>query len=319
MCCLLGILSFTLGGAKPIRVLAESEDPPRRKIFFPQVGQSSYFLASISPDWMIQVNHYRSMADLPPLMENLEWSEGDRLHARYMVKNDQVMHTEEAGNAWYTVQGHTAAESSNLVGSGNANASDLFAIDAWMQAPFHAVGVLDPELTQIGYGSYREQDGVVQMGAALDVLRGLGDIPASVRFPIIWPSSGAVVPLTSFSSEHPNPLTSCPGYASPSGLPIIVQLGPGHLAPQVSASSFSTGSNQLEHCVFSEVNYNNPNSSEQELGRSILAERDAVILIPRQPLSPGSSYTVSIAVDGQTYTWTFEVSAEARTLSEASE
>lgn len=304
---------------RPLKVLAQSQRPDSQKVFFPQVGQSTYFPTSVKVDWLNRLNAYRSMAKLPSLVENQEWSKGDRLHARYMVKTDQVVHTEEAGNPWYTPEGHNAARSSNLVGSGNANASDLFAIDAWMQAPFHAVGILDPELTQIGYGSYREEDGVVQMGAALDILQGLSSIPNSVRFPVIWPSSGSVVPLTGFTNEHPDPLTSCPGYTSPSGLPIILQLGPGNLTPQVSASSFSQGSIPLEHCVFSETTYNNPNSADQEMGRSILAERDAVVLIPRAPLNPGAQYTASVTVDGQTYTWTFEVSAQARTLSQPGE
>jgi hypothetical protein len=34
------------------------------------------------------------------------------------------------------------------------------------------------------------------------------------------------------------------------------------------------------------------------------------VLIPRQPLTPGLSYTVSITTNGQTYTWSFEVAAQ---------
>jgi len=311
---LLGVIALTLTSARP-QIVRAGEDSPS-KTFFPQVGQMSYFLTSNGPDWLARLNAYRAMADLPALVENPEWSEGDRLHARYMVKNDRVEHSEVPGNPWYTPEGDAAARASNLVGSGDPLASDLFAIDAWMQAPFHALGILDPELTQVGFGSYREQDEVVQMGAALDISRGITGLPAGTRFPIIWPSSGSVVPLTGFTREHPDPLTSCPGYTSPSGLPIIVQLGPGNLRPQVTASSFKQGSTALEHCVFSEVNYNNPNSSDQELGRTILDLRDAVVLIPRQPLTPGARYTASIQVGGQTYTWSFEVAADARPVTQ---
>jgi hypothetical protein len=51
-----------------------------------------------------------------------------------------------------------------------------------MQAPFHAVGILDPELATTGFGSYREEGGYVEMGAALDVVRGLDTIPATVTW-----------------------------------------------------------------------------------------------------------------------------------------
>lgn len=271
------------------------------------------------PQWLSYVNYYRELAGLPSVVENSSWSYGNWLHARYMVKNDVVQHTEDSDNPWYTPEGLAAAQSSNLVGHYDASASDEFAVDAWMQAPFHALGILDPQLLQVGYGSYREADGGLQMGAGLDVLRGLGTVPPSVRFPIKWPSEGKIVPLTSHWGEYPSPLTSCPGYSAPTGLPIILQIGPGHLVPNVTSHSFMQGNSPLEHCVFDETSYSNPDRQQQDLGRSILNSRDAIVLIPRFPLLPGTSYTVSITVNGQTHTWSFTVSRTAETNLIASE
>jgi len=267
------------------------------------------------PGWLIYVNYYRGMAELPPVTENASWSYGDWLHARYIVKNDVVQHTEDPSNPWCTPEGLAAAQASNLTSHYDVNASDEYAIDSWMQAPFHAVAVLDPQLLQVGYGSYREADGGLQMGAGLDVIRGLGSIPLFVEFPVKWPSDGASVPLTLHWGEYPSPLTSCPGYSSPSGLPIILQIGPGNLIPNVTSHSFMQGSTPLEHCVFDETSYSNPDGSQQRLGRGILNSRDAIILIPRNPLTPGASYTVSITVSGQTHTWSFTVSSTAKTVS----
>jgi hypothetical protein len=180
-----------------------------------------------------------------------------------------------------------------------------------MQAPFHAVGMLDPQLSVVGYGSYREADGGWQMGAGLDVLRGLGSVPPAVEFPVKWPSDGKTVSLTAHWGESPSPLTSCPGYSAPSGLPIILQIGSGGLVPTVTAHSFTQDGTPLDHCVFDETSYTNPNGSLQSVGRSILNARDAIVLIPRQPLTRGASYTASITVNGQTHTWTFTVSSTA--------
>jgi hypothetical protein len=257
--------------------------------------------------WLNNLNAYRALAGLPPLTENPDWSYGGQAHSRYTVKNDSLGHDEDVNNPWYTPEGKAAAQSSNLMASSSPSTSDRHAMDAWMQAPFHAVSILDPSLHQVGYGSYRETDGGLQMGAALDVLRGQGDIPAEVHFPIFWPGNGSTSPLTSFNSESPNPLTSCPGYSAPSGLPVILQVGAGDLTPRVEAYSFSNDGVQLESCAFSETSYSNPDSSLQSLGRSILDGRDAVVLIPRQPLGVGEKYTVSIKVNGQTYTWSFNV------------
>jgi hypothetical protein len=198
-----------------------------------------------------------------------------------------------------------------LAASHSTDLSDTAAIDLWIQAPFHAVGVLDPRLHQVGYGSFREADGGLQMGASLDVLRGLGALQAHITFPIAWPGDGSTVALTSHTSEYPDPLSSCPGYSTPAGLPVILQIGAGDQTPDIKAHSLSQGGTALEHCLFDETSYTNSDSSAQDLGRAILGGRDAIILIPRQPLTPGATYTVSISLASGTYTWSFSVADTA--------
>jgi hypothetical protein len=261
------------------------------------------------------VNAYRTLADLQAVSENPTWSDGDWKHSRYMVKNDYIGHTEDPANPWYSPEGLAAAQSGNAFVSSSASASDAYAISFWMQGPFHAVGVLDPALQQVGYGSYREADGGWQMGATLDVIRGLGPIPPSVSFPIQYPGDGQTTNLRSYAGgEWPDPLSACAGYATPSGLPIILQIGPGNLTPNVTAHAFTQGSTPLEHCVFDETTYTNPDSGTQNTGRNVLNARDAIVLIPRNPLTPGAAYQVSITANGQTYAWFFTVSVAGYAL-----
>ncbi|HZY45617.1 MAG TPA: CAP domain-containing protein [Anaerolineae bacterium] len=263
-------------------------------------------------NWLDYVNYYRALANLPSVTENPIWSDGDWKHGRYMVKNDFIGHDEDPANPWYTPEGRTAAQNGNTMVSSSATVTDSYAIDFWMRAPFHAVGILDPALGQIGFGSYREADGGWQMGATLDVIRGLGAIPPAVAFPIEYPGDGATIGLRSYTGgEWPDPLSSCAGYTTPSGLPIILQIGPGNLMPSVTTHSFKQSTTSLEHCIFDETNYVNPDSTTQGVGRSVLNARDAIVLIPRSPLTAGATYTVSIATNGQTYTWAFTVASTA--------
>jgi hypothetical protein len=263
------------------------------------------------PPWLILVNEFRAQANLPLLVEEGGWSEGSWLHARYMVKNDVIQHYEEPSNPWYTPQGANAAQNCNLMVSSNHLVDDEYPILVWMQAPFHAIGLLDPALHSVGYGSYRESDGGFEMGAALDVLRGLDQIPEGVEFPIAWPGDGAVVPLSYHWIESPDPLTSCPGYAAPSGLPILLQLGSGGLTPDVTAHSLQQGGVEIPHCVFDETNYTHPDGALRDLGRNVLGARDAVVVIPRDPLVPGATYRVSVTANGWTTDWSFTVAATA--------
>lgn len=268
-----------------------------------------------NPTWLEYMNYLRSLAGLPAVVDNVNWSWGDWLHSRYMVKNDYIGHSEDPNNSWFSSDGDLAARSSNLLASSSGTTTDNAAISGWFQAPFHGVGIIDPQLQKVGFGSFREQDGGFQMAAALDVLRGLGDLPDTVTFPIAWPGEGASVPLTAHTGEYPDPLSSCPGYSAPAGLPLILQVGPGDLTPQVSSHSFRSGSQELPHCVFDETSYSNPDRSAQFLGRAILNSRDAIVLIPREPLVPGRTYSVSITESGETHQWSFSTTSETRTTS----
>jgi uncharacterized protein YkwD len=260
-------------------------------------------------DWLGYVNFYRETAYLHPLTENPDWNAGGWLHARYIVKNDILKHSENPNNPWYTPAGAAAAEASNLFGSFNPEEALEWTIDGWMQAPFHALGILNPALYETGYGLYTEADGGLAAGAALDVIRGLDSPPANQDYPILWPGDNTIIGLTLHWGGTPDPLTSCPGYTAPAGLPLLIQAGPGDLTPTVTAHDFRAGALPLEHCIFTETTYINPDPAQQSLGRGIMAGRDAIVLIPRQPLTPGTHYTASLTIDGVTHSWTFQVAS----------
>lgn len=264
-------------------------------------------------DWMSYTNYYRGMSQVQPLTENTSWSADCEKHAIYIVKNDILEHDEDPSNQYYTPGGQTAAQSSDLAASYDINDGIKFTLETWMQAPFHAIAILDPALRTSGYGIYHENDGGLVMGAAIDVVRGRTTPPADTPFPIKFPGDGSEINLRLHWGETPDPLTSCPGYTAPVGLPITLQLGSGNITPSVTAHSFTTASGTaLEHCVFDETNYYNPSDYEQYWIRSILDQRDAIVLIPKEPLSPGETYKVSITTNGKTYAWSFKVSEDAK-------
>jgi hypothetical protein len=262
--------------------------------------------------WLERLNFYRATAALPPVSEEPSLSAPLTLHARYMVMHDAIAHSEKPRHSWATREGAEAGAVSNLAGSFSDHEPDTWAVDTWMQAPFHAVGILDPALQHVGFGIHRARKGKIQTAAGLDVIHGRVPVaPLSVAYPIVWPADGAAIPLTEGVGESPNPLTSCNGYKTPTGLPLIVQLGSGDRVPHVTRSSISEDDRPLEHCVFDESTYRNGNKTEQRLGRGILAARDAVVLIPRKPLKAGFRYRAIIDVSGRRIDWTFTVSNPA--------
>jgi hypothetical protein len=100
-------------------------------------------------------------------------------------------------------------------------------------------------------------------------------------------------------------------------LPILLELGPS--APTaITAHDFSAGGSTLASCVFDGSGYANADAQSQALGRNILLQRGAVVLIPRAPLKPGNTYRAAVTVNGAEYAWTFSAGSSAATAATVS-
>ena len=247
--------------------------------------------------WLDRLNAWRANAGLPSLTESSVWSAGDYDHAIYMVKNDLVTHYETAGTPYYTAAGDAASRNGNIQVSSTTNTTDVQSIDWWMAAPFHAMGMMDPRLTQTGFGSYRQVKSGWQAGFALDTIR--GNSFSGGTYPVYFPGNGTTEPLTTYGGgEFPDPLQACPGYSAPTGLPIFIEVGGNVNTTAGAVHSFTGNGVPLSHCVI--------DSSNSALS-SYLYTRGGVILIPQQPLQNGVRYAVALTVNGVPYTWSFSV------------
>ena len=165
----------------------------------------SHPAAAASAPWLDRLNLWRAIAKVPSLTENTTWSAGDLNHARYMVKNNVITHYELSSMPYYTASGDAAARNGNLNVSTTTSSTDESAIDWWMQAPIHAMGLLDPRLKVTGFGSYREAGTGWEFGAAIDTIR--GNSFTGGTYPVYFPGNGTTEPLTSHDGyESPNPL-----------------------------------------------------------------------------------------------------------------
>jgi hypothetical protein len=248
--------------------------------------------------WISRLNYWRSTAGLSALIENVTWSSGDSAHSVWMVKNNTIMHGETPGTPYYTTAGDLAGQNGNIEVNTSLTFSDEQAVDFWMQAPFHAIGMMDPRLSSTGFGAYRDASAPGWRAAwSLDVLR--GNSGTGGTYPVYWPGNGITVPLRSYNGyESPDPLQACPGYTAPTGLPAFVQIG-SNVATSVTVHTLTGNGSPLAHCV---IDSNTPSVG------SGLRWRGGVIVIPQQPLVPGVWYVVTLTVNNLPYTWRFAVS-----------
>ena len=267
-------------------------------------------IAAVGTDWLQYLNIFRNQANLPPLLEDTAWSLDSQQHSRYMVYTGHLSHNEDTASPYYTHAGQAAAENGNIAAGFIGSDPYKWAFNYWMSAPFHAIPILDPQLRTTGFAEYRDTNGEQQLAATLDVRRGLGTLADGVVYPIMYPRDGGLTWVLRYSlPEFPEALSTCPGYQQPTGAPIILQLGDGREVPQVTASALYRDGEYLAHCRFDETNFTHPNEFRQKSARLILDQRDAIVIIPQQPLLPDSNYSVRVDVNGETITWSFRTAA----------
>jgi Cysteine-rich secretory protein family len=257
-----------------------------------------------------RINYYRAMAGLQTIRNDETLSDGCSDHARYLLDNygsiikgggvlGSAGHEEEPGKVDYTPDGAGCAGEGDIGFGCGDSVTGVGAVDGWMGTPFHRLAILDPSLEAAGFGSFESQ------GCWASALR----LPSHAKFgayahPIEFPPNGSTVALSWPGGEWPSPLTGCPGYSEPIGLPITIQLGEG-LFPNMTSHSLTENGALVEHCAYDAKGYSAPDQYMQEYARQVLHSLSAVVLIPRRPLVAGKTYAVSITANGQTYGWSF--------------
>ena len=265
------------------------------------------------PAWLTYINTFRANAGVREVVDNPEWSEGSRLHSQYMVQTDDITHNPSTSSQWFTEAGNVAAQNGNIAATEWEEATFIWAINYWMSAPFHGLPMLDPELTAIGFGLFSKPSssgnniGGVNVASTLDVLSGLVSPSFElIEFPIFFPADGSETWVLKHDLfEYPNPLSSCPGYSRPTGPPIMIQTGAGGGQPIVNSYTLTSNGVNAFACMFHELSYTNSDPAAQSSGRGILNARDAIVIIPFNPLVVGNVYKITVTIDGVPYSSEF--------------
>jgi hypothetical protein len=282
---------------------------------------SSNAAAATSPAWLVRVNSIRVAAGLSPVTNNPAWTTGIAHHLRYMEKTPSAyligayanVHIENPASPYYTTDGAAEGASSDLA---YYTAGDIPAINQWLQAPFHAIGMLRPELTQVAFA--RDSLG----NAGLDVISGLNGTTTRTT-PVMFPGNGSTIDLATYGGEVPSPLQTCTKQHpsadfSNAGLPLIALLpqavNSGMSAALTSPNGRTLTTSGSDLCLVDEKNFYSTDSVYGPTGRSILTGDHAVLVIPRTPLVAGK-YRVTLNSPGaQPIAWTFNYAAPPTTM-----
>src|SRR5579884_422554 len=266
-------------------------------------------VASATPTWLTVINRYRVATGLHPVTNNPAWDLGIQHHLTYLAKTPPKYftgryasaHTENPASPYYTRDGAREAGFSDLDEGGAF--TPLAALDSWLTAPFHAVGVLRAQLRRVALFDDR-QTGY----AGLDVIQGLDyNLPAA-RKPILFPGPGVTTNLLTEGPESPDPLQTCHWSSGTTGLPLIMLLPHAPASGLKATLTGPTGTESTTNgklCVVDQHTYRSTDPVYGPTGAEILRSDNAVFLIPRRPLSRGR-YSVAVHQSGKPrISWSF--------------
>lgn len=240
-----------------------------------------------------RLNIYRAQAGVPPVTLDLDLSYGAQAHANYLDYNGISLsvvglsaHQESPALPGYTTEGKTAAQNSVIY----QGVTPTEAIDNWTRTFYHRIGMFDPNLLRVGFGSQGEYQ---VMDINRGRMRGFGAEAAVVAYP----GPGMSNVPTSFKEEIPMPVSD-----SKMGIPITVEFfgGLGQDIVDVNATITDTRTGATIP-YYINLPY-----------RSLLSDfryDSLVALIPRDPLPGNTVIEVAMSglVDGDAYsvTWQF--------------
>jgi hypothetical protein len=275
-------------------------------------AQSAFAVAET--DWLGRINEIRGDSGLASVGENPTWTAGILAHLNYLDQTPAEyetgayasLHTENPASPYYTSEGAAEAGRSNLLTC--CSVSPVGAIDFWLTAPFHAIGILRPDLERVAFGRDPSTG-----AAGLDVISGLGFGGPGQE--VLFPGDGSTIDLGRYNGgELPSPIQTCeaehPGadYSTP-GLPLIAMLigepEPGTAATLRLPDGATVNTAGSDLCLVTAADYFTTDTVYGPTGKEILELEHAVLVIPREPLVAGS-YTVDISQPAQAdLTWSF--------------
>lgn len=280
------------------------------------LDSSAASLIAVKSDapWLAEVNRWRTEAGVQPVGENDFLDLSTAYHARYLVEHgprtrqafleyentlDAAAHTEDSTSPYFTQDGYEAALRGDIAWDRNPIAD----VDGLVEAPFHRVSILAPWVRVAGYGAY----GKWPMRAATLEMRGATSV--GLAKVVLFPPDGSTVTGIMRGNEWPSPLAACPGYKLPIGTPITVQMG---AFVKVDLKSYSitdesTG-RAVQACGFDALTY------PIQHGQLVLMNYGAVVVVPRDPLVPGHTYSVHVQTLRHTFDWTFNVKRTNQSL-----
>lgn len=235
-----------------------------------------------------EINKVRQAAGLNALFESPRLTSAAKGHSTYLLDKAEINHYQlDKESRFFT--GYIPANrlkkegfdysSINEVIRGSYSETPSQVVGKFVDAPFHRIGLLRDDLVEVGVGALSVQSVGYKMVTVDTGSRELFYFGSRFKNPIVYPFDGQTGVPSSFASDEevPDPYKG-KNYV---GYPISLQLG-GHDSLYVLGFEIFTEGKRLPARVLWRENFGFLKSFPY-----------AAVLIPDEPLFPGTTYTVN--------------------------
>jgi len=280
--------------------------------------QSMTATPNVENNWLSTLNSYRQSSGVNPVKENLRYTLASQHHADYLamtatdfqVGKYQNLHKENPESPYFSRDGAT-------LGAGVISWTEgkyASAVDQLMAAPFHAIGMLRENLSEVGFGTAIAGEKAYSPNTRvtnISVLSGLRNRPRSKV--IFFPGPNSTTHLNSFPGENPEPREACgTSFKNFYGLPIFASLlhrPSENLTARIQQPNGKTLARGSDLCIVTEKNFVSTDATYGPAGKSIIRSENLVLIIPKSPLAEGR-YEVEIEEPGRPLVkWSFTYKA----------
>ena len=253
-------------------------------------------------DWLTTFNSYRVSSGVNRVTENPRLTVAAQHHADYLASTSakflvgefENLHKENPASPYYSSDGSTLGTGVIAWTKGKYTS----AVDQLMTAPFHAIGILRENLSEVGFGTAIAGEDAFSPKSRITNFSVIAGLQQNSRTKVIlFPGPQEKVHVNSFTGENPEPREACgENFEEFYGLPIFASLLHNPDTSIRVTLTLPSGKQLIEGtelCIVTENNFKTSDPIYGPAAKSIMKSENLVLIIPRSPLSEGK-HTVQI-------------------------
>lgn len=246
------------------------------------------------------VNAYRAAANLSPMTFSRSLAAAAQAHSNFFSRNrarygqNLTLSVHDEQSSWPGFVGEDPYARDIAFGFNGDGDSEVMAFgvginDAvwlWMDSVYHRFGIVDPGLTEMGFGMAGKSTQSQDLPVTVIDAGFFSNAESRDSVAVAWPPPGLTgVSTTFYEGEIPDPLANFPLAHYPAGYPVTLSFFGLHVAGlRVKTAALTLNAHPVPSWVLTPASDQHP----EELGYS-------VAILPKNPLRPSAVYRASIS------------------------